>query len=514
MKKKKLSKIITFFIVVAQAGAMIAPAFCIPVYAGVKATVAGYLLSLLASINIGITDTATLSAIQTNLGSMYIESVTQAEITAGLSGINSKIVESLATTATQAATYSQEIGVAVESAQAASGATNLYTSIQNYLGTGVMQPAVGGISLASVGQGLLAVAAGVGLGIMVDNARTQLQNTIGKGLAMNRTDYAGDGYIATYVWDSINPKDSPYYYRAPTSQGFTGYGIINGKYHFIVVNQSESSFKTALFRRYGSASTTYTYVNPHSYFVSSTDYPPLWGGYDFGIGGSAEELVSPYLNTGVNPIYSPDIIGNNGNQRNIGGEAVNIKPTYNPEEETPQPIDIDDYNRWAQDARDNTDNGDTGQEQGDRFKEMLDDVIEPVPVIPGVPTIPTNPLPVYPDQPVVPQEPMEPNPQIEVTPIPTPSPDIQSEVLQGSVKGLEDIFPFCIPFDIRDMLKMFKASRKAPCISGTIPLGDFYTWEVEIDMSRFDSVAAVLRTLELIIFIIGLAIVTKDLIKV
>ena len=79
-----------------------------------------------------------------------------------------------------------------------------------------------------------------------------------------------------------------------------------------------------------------------------------------------------------------------------------------------------------------------------------------------------------------------------------------------------DIFPFCIPFDIYRFFSCLAADPVAP--SFTIPLivensFGIPEYSVEIDFSKFDSVAAILRKMELLGFCVGLAFVTNKLIK-
>lgn len=77
---------------------------------------------------------------------------------------------------------------------------------------------------------------------------------------------------------------------------------------------------------------------------------------------------------------------------------------------------------------------------------------------------------------------------------------------------LTSFFPFCIPFDIYNMLTAFKAEPEAPYYTfKTTVRGVDYGFT--IDLSLFNSVAAVLRKLELVAFSIGLAFATNKLIK-
>lgn len=77
---------------------------------------------------------------------------------------------------------------------------------------------------------------------------------------------------------------------------------------------------------------------------------------------------------------------------------------------------------------------------------------------------------------------------------------------------LRDFFPFCIPFDLRDMLAALCADPVAPSFTfATAFLGNVY--EVNIDLSPWNNVASVLRTVQLCICIVGLAFATRKFIK-
>lgn len=101
----------------------------------------------------------------------------------------------------------------------------------------------------------------------------------------------------------------------------------------------------------------------------------------------------------------------------------------------------------------------------------------------------------------------------------TPVEDVPEEqvVLRDSytIPKLETVFPFCIPFDLVNIFRIFKADAKAPCFTWTFTfwLGEFKTYDLDIDLSPFDTVAEILRTMELILFLVGLTIKTRDLIR-
>ena len=74
-------------------------------------------------------------------------------------------------------------------------------------------------------------------------------------------------------------------------------------------------------------------------------------------------------------------------------------------------------------------------------------------------------------------------------------------------------FPFCIPFDLYAFLACLNAEPVAPVINWEIALPGGGSYPIQIDRSPFNSVAQLLRRLQLLLFILGLAIKTRDLIK-
>lgn len=107
-------------------------------------------------------------------------------------------------------------------------------------------------------------------------------------------------------------------------------------------------------------------------------------------------------------------------------------------------------------------------------------------------------------------------PSVSETPdidIPTETPAPSTQLSAYTLGGLETIFPFCLPFDLIDFIRVLEAPPEAPCF--TIPftyptISGLETYEIEIDLSPFNSVAALLRDMECLLFIVGLAMVTRS----
>lgn len=86
-----------------------------------------------------------------------------------------------------------------------------------------------------------------------------------------------------------------------------------------------------------------------------------------------------------------------------------------------------------------------------------------------------------------------------------------------TIDSLEDVFPFCVPFDLIDLFSVLSAEPQAPKIKFPLPVPDgnmkFHYEYIEIDLSKFDAAAKVLRAMELLAFCIGLTLVTRKLIR-
>lgn len=93
-----------------------------------------------------------------------------------------------------------------------------------------------------------------------------------------------------------------------------------------------------------------------------------------------------------------------------------------------------------------------------------------------------------------------------------------SEVISANpddyaVTGLSQVFPFCIPFDLYDFLDCLAADPEAPSVTWRFYVPRICDETIEIDLSEFDTAAQVLRTMELLLFCVGLAFVTRHLLR-
>lgn len=75
------------------------------------------------------------------------------------------------------------------------------------------------------------------------------------------------------------------------------------------------------------------------------------------------------------------------------------------------------------------------------------------------------------------------------------------------------VFPFCIPFDLIKFIQCFCAEPEAPKFEIPVNIPKIYKGDIKVDLSGFDEVDALCRTLFDILFILGLAYATRYLIK-
>lgn len=92
------------------------------------------------------------------------------------------------------------------------------------------------------------------------------------------------------------------------------------------------------------------------------------------------------------------------------------------------------------------------------------------------------------------------------------------DLTEGDITGnlpilsnLQYRFPFSIPFDIYKLYKGLAVERETPYINTDFVFPRInYTWHIEYNLSEFDGIAELFRTLFLIGFIIGLALYSYD----
>ena len=101
------------------------------------------------------------------------------------------------------------------------------------------------------------------------------------------------------------------------------------------------------------------------------------------------------------------------------------------------------------------------------------------------------------------------------TPVPTTDPLIEEKQTNGKMMvDLSKFFPFCVPYDLVRLIKVLDAEPKAPKFETTLKYDKLGINEkITLDLALFDDVASVCRLCELILVILGLILVTRDLIR-
>lgn len=83
------------------------------------------------------------------------------------------------------------------------------------------------------------------------------------------------------------------------------------------------------------------------------------------------------------------------------------------------------------------------------------------------------------------------------------------------VPDLSDVFPFCLPFDAYAFLSALAADPVAPSFTAELAfpseIGGTQEVTLDFDTPTFNSLAQILRTMELLLFIVGLIFVTRSM---
>ena len=74
-------------------------------------------------------------------------------------------------------------------------------------------------------------------------------------------------------------------------------------------------------------------------------------------------------------------------------------------------------------------------------------------------------------------------------------------------------FPFCIPFDVARLIGLLEADTKTPIFHVPLKVGTILDEEIVLDLSQWDNAVRIIRWGELIVFVAGLVLVTRNYIK-
>lgn len=74
-------------------------------------------------------------------------------------------------------------------------------------------------------------------------------------------------------------------------------------------------------------------------------------------------------------------------------------------------------------------------------------------------------------------------------------------------------FPFCIPFDVARLIGLLEADPKTPIFHVPLKVGTILNEELVLDLSQWDNAVRIIRWGELLVFVAGLVLVTRNYIK-
>lgn len=92
------------------------------------------------------------------------------------------------------------------------------------------------------------------------------------------------------------------------------------------------------------------------------------------------------------------------------------------------------------------------------------------------------------------------------------TPEIEMDGIYDNSSKLTDKFPFCIPFDIGRCICEFSRTGN-PVVKFSIPFPYVGSFDINIDLSDYETPLSVLRFFELLGFILGILILTRNIIK-
>lgn len=499
--------------------ALVAPVSVLAISAGgIQSTIASIILSLMLQAGVAPVNQSYLTALNTSYGYTIETAISEGLLTESAG----TLVDTGLSSAIESASAYTDLGLseiftttaADAGVVAGSGAVNIANTAIN-VGTA-----------GTIGAFAGAVAVGVGAGVLINHLRETIGNYIKYGFPMSNNRFNS-------IVSNIPSNFSKVYYGITeyrnsiyTSIYFTSNDAICVGYNFNNVQQSNGAFNSII----ASKDYNYAYCNNVEY-INNTKNNDRTGNYSQGPLASTasgtvvlDKKVDFFVNTDTDArnlianwrngtitmpqTKAPDIIGTNGNQQyDSDNDSYPGIANQLGDGEDMTPVNMNDYQTFADNANENTNNGNTGQDNADLFNDLISPLIVDAPTIPDEPIIPDSPVdvPTVPDRPVVPEQPTIPG-----------KPDVTQEDIDEALEGvttidLRSVFPFCIPFDLYNIILIFDTgeNRRAPHITFVFPLTD---WEIDVDLAVFDPVAGILRVLELILFIVGLAVATRSLI--
>lgn len=217
----------------------------------------------------------------------------------------------------------------------------------------------------------------------------------------------------------------------------------------------------------------------------------------------------PYSYSFNVPIYKNGKLVNDVNKKENIWVSPDLQDTYKNNgkleypQQAPQPLQIPSISQLTDLANKLKTNP---QQSPNSVQELIDQLKQnPQPQ----PTVAPNPNP---------DPNPNPNPDPEVTPKPD---DTTTDVNPDDYKAdLRLVFPFCIPFDLVHLIQAFEAEPEAPVFEFPLDLELENPWTgkkildyhhtFKLDMSDYEPVIKIFRIFEIIFFIIGLLMITRQ----
>lgn len=96
------------------------------------------------------------------------------------------------------------------------------------------------------------------------------------------------------------------------------------------------------------------------------------------------------------------------------------------------------------------------------------------------------------------------------------TPKVNDDEYSDTYRDWHKIFPFCIPWDYAKIVNFFRADKKAPSFEfdlGNVVSSGKKSKTLKVDLSEYEEQGKLLRNLELILFAVGLLLITRYIIK-
>lgn len=338
-------------------------------------------------------------------------------------------------------------------------------------------------NMKDTGKIVLGAAAGAGVWECMSKAVSSLWDKI-MGRAQNV-----DSSISEDNLNLILSSGYPYYLYTKFSSGneylYLG-GIGSFRYDSKSFSISSGFIKYFNGKKDSSGSSLSTIYEPNNYKTNL----PFFSSFDEGLAWSQKQIANADKYKKENIWVHPDLQDTYKN---------NGKLEY--PQQAPQPLQIPSIAQLT----DLANKLKTNPQQAPNSVQELIDLLKQNPQ--PQPTVAPNPNP----------DP-NPNPNPEVSPKPD---DTDTDVNPDDYKAdLRLVFPFCIPFDLIHLIQAFEAEPEAPVFEFPLDLELENPWTgkkildyhhtFKLDMSDYEPVIKIFRIFEIIFFIIGLLMITRQ----